>query len=194
MFMLHGYGSNEQDLFSFAGDLSERYEVFSLRAPLELPPFGYAWYQIDFEAPQGKWSNLEQAKESLDRLEDFVGEASKAFDFEIEELTLIGFSQGCILSLAMALRNPLYFSRVVGLSGYLNQQLLPESINREAVNNLKIYCSHGTEDPVIPVEWARITPTYFESLGLSITYEEYPSGHGVSAQNYQSFLDWILGY
>lgn len=191
LFLLHGYGSNEEDLFSFAGDLNRYFEVFSLRAPLNLPPFGYAWYEIDFEAPQGKWSNLEQADASLNLLRNFLDEAAREFGFPLENISLLGFSQGCILSLALALRHPHLFSRVVGLSGYLNRELLPDLPDWERIRQLRIYNSHGTEDPVIPVDWARETPRFLESQGVRVQYEEYPSGHGVAPDNYNSFLTWL---
>ncbi len=191
LLMLHGYGSNEEDLFSFAGDLNRYFEVFSLRAPLSLHPFGYAWYEIDFEAPKGKWSNLEQADASLIQLRKFLDEAAREFGFPLENISLLGFSQGCILSLALAFRYPDIFSRVVGLSGYVNRELLPEKPDWEAIRLLHIYSSHGTEDPVIPVDWARESASYLESQRVQVRYEEYPSGHGVAPDNYRSFLNWL---
>ena len=44
LFLLHGYGSHEEDLFSFANYLPEDYLIISLRAPLSLSFGGYAWY------------------------------------------------------------------------------------------------------------------------------------------------------
>ena len=44
LFMFHGYGSNEEDLFSFASELPEELMIFSLKAPYDLEPFGHAWY------------------------------------------------------------------------------------------------------------------------------------------------------
>jgi len=46
--MLHGYGSDENDLFSFASHIPDKYAVISLRAPLKMAPYGNAWYTIHF--------------------------------------------------------------------------------------------------------------------------------------------------
>lgn len=192
LFMLHGYGSNREDLFSFASDLNSRYEIFSLQAPLPMHPFGFAWYQIDFEAPKGKWSNLEQARSSLHQIDEFVSSALEAFGLEDSRIALLGFSQGCILSFAYALQHPERVGRVIGLSGYVNEQLLPSTLDANRYESLQVYSSHGTEDPVIPVEWARKTPDFFRGIGKEITYEEFPSGHGVDANNYRSFVQWAL--
>ena len=62
MILLHGYGSNEEDLFSLAPQLPEDVYVISVRAPYDLQPYGYAWYEITFDADENKFSNNEQAK------------------------------------------------------------------------------------------------------------------------------------
>ncbi|MEP2277858.1 MAG: phospholipase, partial [Maribacter sp.] len=49
LFMLHGYGSNEEDLFSFAPELPEELCIIAVRAPYILQPYGYAWYAINFD-------------------------------------------------------------------------------------------------------------------------------------------------
>ena len=56
-FLLHGYGSNEDDLFSFVPEMPQDFHYFSLQAPYSLDPFGYAWYAINFDAENGKWSD-----------------------------------------------------------------------------------------------------------------------------------------
>ncbi|HLS31315.1 MAG TPA: hypothetical protein VK021_10695, partial [Flavobacteriaceae bacterium] len=47
--MLHGYGSNENDLFSFAPELDKKYLVISVKAPIPMQPFGNAWYAITYD-------------------------------------------------------------------------------------------------------------------------------------------------
>jgi len=52
--MLHGYGSDENDLFSFASELHENFCIISVRAPYQLQPYGNAWYAINFDEEQIK--------------------------------------------------------------------------------------------------------------------------------------------
>ena len=61
LMLLHGYGSNENDLFAFAEYLYPSLLVISLRAPHALPMMVHAWYSIHFDAEQGKWSDDEEA-------------------------------------------------------------------------------------------------------------------------------------
>ena len=191
-FLLHGYGSNEEDLFSFVGDLPGNYHYFSLRAPFGLDPFGYAWYAIDFDAPEGKWSNTEQAVESRGAILHFIEEACDAYAIDRDNLNLLGFSQGCILSFALALSFPERFKRVVGLSGHINPQMLEENYASKDHKHLKIYSSHGQLDPVIPVAWAQRTPPFMKELGIDLQFDEFPIGHGVSPQNFQALKEWLV--
>lgn len=119
--MLHGYGSDESDLFSFAPEIPEKYAIFSLRAPHQLQPFGHAWYAINFDNAKGKWSDDEQAKEARDIVSKVIDEIVHGFPIDPNDITLLGFSQGTILSFAVALSYPEQVRRVVGLSGYVNE-------------------------------------------------------------------------
>src|SRR5690606_12111577 len=74
LLLLHGYGSNEADLFSFASELPEEYYVISVRAPYDMQYGSYAWYAINFDADENKFSDEEQAKESRDIVAGFIDE------------------------------------------------------------------------------------------------------------------------
>lgn len=192
LFMLHGYGSNEEDLFSFAQELPEEVCVISVRAPYNLEPFGHAWYAINFDAEQGKWSDDEQAKESRDKILNFIDEACQTYKLDANNVTLMGFSQGCILSYAVALSYPQKIKNIIALSGYLNQAILKEDYADQDHSHLDFYISHGQVDQVIPVQWAQKAPDFLKNLAISHTYEEYPVGHGVAPQNFYAFKDWLL--
>ncbi len=101
--MLHGYGSDENDLFSFASELPEELFIISVRAPYPMQPYGNAWYAINFDADQGKWNDNEQAKQSCDLIAKFIDEALETYPVNKNNVTLLGFSQGSILSYAVAL-------------------------------------------------------------------------------------------
>ena len=72
--MLHGYGSDENDLFSFASELPSKYAIISLKAPYGLNPHGNAWYAIHFDNIDGKWSDDNQAINSRDRVVSVINE------------------------------------------------------------------------------------------------------------------------
>ena len=76
LIMLHGYGSNEQDLFSFAGELPEDLFIISLRAPVRLEQSGFAWFEINWSGGgSGKYGDDQQALASRDAVANFIDEA-----------------------------------------------------------------------------------------------------------------------
>lgn len=192
LILLHGYGSNEEDLFSFAQELPENYYVVSVRAPYDLMYNSYAWYAINFDADENKFSDIGQARASRDLISNFINELFDHYPIDSQNVTLIGFSQGCILSYAVALSYPEKVQRVVAMSGYLNAEIAVEGFENNDFSNLKIFASHGTVDQVIPVEWARKAAPELEQLGIDIVFKEYPVGHGVAPQNFFDFKNWLL--
>ena len=191
LIMLHGYGSNEQDLFSFAQELPPDLLILSVRAPLSMGFGSYAWYSINFEADRDNFSNLMEAERALKEIDRFVDGALDKYAPDPDRIFLMGFSQGTILSLAYALNHPGKIQYVVALSGYVNQKLLKTPLEANAYKDLNVFASHGSADQVIPVEWARRTPDFLEKLNIDYEYKEYPVGHGVAPQNFFDLLSWI---
>lgn len=192
--MLHGYGSDENDLFSFASELPSEYAIISLKAPRKLQPYGNAWYDIHFDAPNGKWSDDEQAKESRDLVSKVIDEIIAKYKVDPSNITLLGFSQGTILSFSVAISYPEKVKNVIGLSGYVNPNILKEGLETRNFEGLSVYTSHGSVDQVIPVDWARRSKPFFDALGIPCEYSEFPVGHGVAPQNFYEFKDWLSNH
>jgi len=191
LLLLHGYGSNEEDLFSFATELPDNYYVISARAPFDLQFGSYAWYAIGFDDDGVKSSDDNQARISRDTIAEFIDELVGNYPIDANDVALIGFSQGSILSYAVALSYPEKVQRVVAMSGYLNPDIAKENFKNNDFSNLKMFVSHGAVDQVIPVEWARKAPAVLDSLGIANVYKEYPVGHGVAPQNFYDFKNWL---
>ena len=191
LLLLHGYGSNEEDLFSFANELPDEYYVISARAPFDMMYGSYAWYAINFDADENKFSDIGQARASRDIIARFIDELINEYSIDAGNVTLIGFSQGCILSYAVALSYPEKVQRVVAMSGYFNPEIAVDDYTENDFSKLKIFASHGTVDQVIPVEWARKSVPMLQALGIKIVFKEYMVGHGVAPQNFFDFKHWL---
>lgn len=192
--LLHGYGSNEQDLFSFEAELPDNAYIISVQAPYSLPGgYGFAWYAINFDAEMNKFTDDDQAMKSRDLISTFIDELIQTYPIDANNITLIGFSQGAILSYAIAMTYPEKLKNVVALSGYFHPMIMPENFKENPeIKKVNIFSSHGTVDQVIPIEWARQTPLIFKALQMDIEYKEYPVGHGVAPQNFYDFQKWLL--
>lgn len=191
LLLLHGYGSNEEDLFSFASELPEEYYVISARAPYDMMYGSYAWYAINFDADENKFSDIGQAQTSRDLIATFIDEVISNYPIDQNNVTLIGFSQGCILSYAVSVSYPQKVQRVVAMSGYFNEEIATENFKNKDLSKLKIFASHGSVDQVVPVDWARNSIPKIKDLGIDVVYKEYPIGHGVSPQNFYDFKNWL---
>ena len=187
--LLHGYGSNEQDLFSFAEELPDNLLIVSAQAPYAMGSGGYAWYAINFDDRDGKFSDLEQAKESIDKIALFIDEIKTKYNTNPDKTFLLGFSQGAALSYSLSFFYPNKVQHIIALSAYINTELLPVDISKDIKTDY--YCSHGTVDQIIPVEWARKSKPFLDNLGLKNVYTEFPVGHGVPPQNFHGFKTWI---
>lgn len=189
LLLLHGYGSNEADLFSFAEELPDDFFVISLRAPLQMQYGGYGWYTINFMDAK-KFNDLDEAKTSLQAIRNFIRQAIIRYDLRDDEVWLGGFSQGAILSYSLVLQDPDNIKRVICLSGYPAKDVIGEVEKRE-YKDVKFFISHGIEDGVIPVEWARQIKPILDAAHIEYTYKEYRSGHGVVPQNFYDMKAWM---
>lgn len=192
LILLHGYGSNEEDLFSFASELPEEFFIVSVRAPYDLQPYGHSWYDIHFTADNDKFSNDEQAIQSRDLIANFIDEIVATYPVDSDNVSLIGFSQGTILSYAVALSYPEKVKNVVALSGYINEKIISEDMTTKDHSNLDVYISHGSVDQVIPNTWANKAPEFLNNLNIKNSYREFPVGHGVAPQNFFEFKNWLV--
>lgn len=188
--MLHGYGSDEKDLFAFADYLPNNYTVISVRAPYPMQPMGNAWYAINFDANANKFSDTKQGIASREKIKSFISEAVEAYNINPKEVTLLGFSQGTILSFATALTYPNLVKNIIGLSGYIDKNMI-DLADKDNLKTLQVFNSHGSADQVIPVDWARKTPGILQSLGIECEFKEFPIGHGVNQKNFEAVLEWL---
>ncbi|MGI9594382.1 MAG: alpha/beta hydrolase, partial [Patiriisocius sp.] len=104
---------------------------------------------------------------------------------------LIGFSQGTILSFAVALSYPKKVKNIVGLSGYISQDMLTPGYENNDFSHLNVYTSHGSLDQVIPVSWAQKTLEFLKELNIECSYSEFAVGHGVAPDNFHEFKTWL---
>lgn len=187
--LLHGVGSNEADLFSFANQLPEKYLVVSARAPYTLGQASYGWYQIDFSSGKPVY-DPKQAENSRQIILKFIDELKSKFKFDHQQIYLVGFSQGAIMCYAVGLTNPDIIKGVGIMSGRLLDETKP-LIKKEKVKSLKVFISHGIEDPVLGVHYAREAYQYLNEQGLKPVYKEYKAAHTINENMLSDLITWL---
>jgi phospholipase/carboxylesterase len=192
LILLHGVGSNEHDLMGLAPQIDGRFLIVSARAPITLQAGSYAWFHVQF-VPNGFLVDPEEAEESRKKVVAFVDEVVAQYDVDPARVFLGGFSQGCIMSLYSSLTEPEKFTGgVVGMSGRLLPEAVPNTAAAERLKNLRITVVHGTEDPVIPIRFGREIRDHLSKLPLKkFEYKEYPMGHYVSPESMSDISNWL---
>lgn len=188
--LMHGVGSNEQDLFSFAPQLPDSFLVISLRAPITLSKDSYAWYHLTFENGK-RIGNPVEAEASRLMIIHFINQLKTKHAYNEKRVYLCGFSQGSIMAYSIGLTVPEKIKGIAVMSGRLLEEVKPQISPKEKLKNLKIFVSHGTNDGIINITEAREAVAYIKTLGLTPTYKEYPETHTISSAMFTDMLQWL---
>lgn len=192
LFFLHGYGSNEDDLAPLARLISPDITIISLRAPLRLGEESFGWFALTVS--EGKIiHDGKGALSSRTLLAESVREMSAKFHADPSRVFLLGFSQGAILSLALALTEPNLLRGVVALSGRILPEVKELTGEKPRVGETEIFIGHGTEDTVVPIARGRSAHAYLSGKGFSVAYHEYDIGHSISPRETSDLAEWLNG-
>ena len=191
LILLHGYGSNEQDMFGFAPVFDERFTIISVRAPRAIPDNDYAWFDLAFTANGDLTYESAQIIEAQQKLTQFIGEAAIAYSIEPKQIFLLGFSQGGMMSALMALSKPELIRGAIVLSGWVpleaHTMLAPPDL-RSAIN---VFIGHGIFDDVVPVKQGRAARDTFAAFGVPHVYHEYATAHHINEQGLDDVATWL---
>jgi phospholipase/carboxylesterase len=190
LILLHGIGSNEEDLMGLGPYLDERFLVVSARAPHPYGWGGYAWFEIQW-LPDRIAIDRAQAEQSRDLLVRFIGQAAAAYGADPARVYLMGFSQGAMISGWVALTRPELVAGVVLMSGRLPEELREQIADPEQLTGKPFLVVHGTRDELLPIQNGRASRDLLQRLPVELTYREYPMGHEVSAQSLADVVAWL---
>lgn len=190
LILLHGRLANEEDLFEFAPDLSLAYRVLSVRAPIRMGLKAYGWFQSLFE-PRYAAVKQEEFINSKKLMIEFISQVKTKYNLGSNPVFLLGFSQGAVLSLSIALEVPDWIAGVVCFNGCLMPELLSLAPNK-SLHHLPVFVSHGLYDEILPVTYAREIKDCLDRLQVNLTYKEYPLGHEINDINFPDAREWLM--
>mgnify|MGYP000094221550 CR=1 FL=1 len=149
--MLHGLGSNGQDLISLAPYLAQSLPdtIFvspDAPFPCDMAPFGYQWFSLQDRTPSVMLSGVQRAAPLLD---SYITTMMEKYDVPANKVALLGFSQGTMMSLFVGPRFPETLAGVLGYSGAL---IGSNSLNGSDINKIPVHLIHGDADDVVPVD------------------------------------------
>ena len=140
----------------------------------------------------------------IDRREDepglrmSLGQLHGLIDREVERgiaprrIVLMGFSQGCAMTLLAGLRYRERLAGLAGLSGYLPLAATTAAERHAANADVPVFLAHGSADPEIPIERGRAGRDALQALGHEVEWHEYPMPHSVCAEEVADLNRWML--
>ncbi len=189
LLLLHGIGSNEKDLYSLVPYLDPRFLVISARAPQPWNS-GYAWFELVF-TEAGPVADLDEILQSYQQLYQFLLTVTARYQADPKQIYVMGFSQGAMMSLCLALLQPQLLAGVVIMSGRLDTELIAQIQDPIDLNHLPIFVAHGLYDTVLPIDYGRYIRDQLNQLPVQLTYKEYPMSHQVSEESLGDISNWL---
>ena len=182
--VLHGRGDTAEGFDWLKSKLRiEGLSVLCVNAP---DPYftGRSWYDL----PPDQLPGILRSREFLGRLLERIAGAG----FPARKCLLLGFSQGCLMTLEFGARFEAPMAGYIGISGYCYD---PEQLLREASAESQRghwLVTHGTQDEVLDVERTRSQIAALKAGGLPVEYREYPKGHTIDLrEEFPLIRDWI---
>ena len=188
--LLHGYGSNEKDLFELRNFFPKNYLVIAARAPYELSGGGYQWYEMTNinGIHDGKPAELANSRKLI---EEFIAQIVAKYKADAKHVYLMGFSQGAIMSYQVGLTEPSLLRGIGVLSGTIYPSLKPLMKMKEA-KRLKMFVSHGNMDERISFADGKAASDYLKSHGLNPEFHSYEGmGHSISKDVLSDLVKWL---
>jgi phospholipase/carboxylesterase len=173
MVMLHGLGDSIEGYRWFPGALNFPWLNYLLvNAPDEYYG-GWSWFDLADYTP----GVLRSRKLLFSLLDDL-----RAKNFPAEQITLGGFSQGCLMTIDVGLRYPHRLAGLIGISGWVFE---PEKLLQElppVAPQQRLLCTHGPFDTLVPMAKAHAQNEQLKAAGLDVTWREFPKAHTIHGE------------
>jgi phospholipase/carboxylesterase len=190
--LLHGYGSNEADLFGLKDALSGNFIIVAARAPYTIQEGAYQWYTLT-TANGKREGDAAQIEKSRELVSKFISELEAKYKVTPNHVYLSGFSQGAVMSYATGLTEPSKLRGIAPLSGKMPATTKGKIKVNTSVQSLRIFVSHGTADNMIAYAEGKEAVSYLQSLGLKPEFHTYEKmAHSINNSVVADLNKWLM--
>ena len=199
LIVLHGLGADGHDFVPIAQEL-DLSAVGGARFVFPHAPMrpvtmngGHvmrAWYDIA-GTPQARTEDEPGLRESQAAIEALIAR-EVARGMPARRIVLMGFSQGCAMTLLTGLRHAERLAGLVGLSGYLPLAASTAAERSAANADVPIFLAHGRDDPMIALPRAMAARDTLRALGYDVEWHDYPMPHSVCMDEIADLNRWLL--
>jgi phospholipase/carboxylesterase len=177
--LLHGWGADGPNLIDLADAFAPALPNAQFMAPnapyvCEVNPYGYQWFSLMDRQPQHM---LEGARDAAAILDHFLDTQLKALSLDNSRLALVGFSQGTMTALHVALRRTPQIAAMVGFSGAL---IGAQALAAEITAKPPLCLIHGEMDDVVPFASLKAASDALKTHGVPVETHARPFlGHSI---------------
>lgn len=177
---LHGVGADGNDLIGLApyfAELLPDAEFLSPHAPFsfDMAPVGHQWFSLQDRSPA---NILRGIKAAAPLLNAFLDEALAERQLTDRQLALVGFSQGTMMALYVALRRAAPCAALLGYSGIL---AAPDLLPAELRSRPPVLLIHGEDDEVVPFGFLSLAKDALALMNVEVDALACDGlGHGIS--------------
>jgi len=186
---LHGYGASPRSFMGLWERFSEHDFIFaSLQAPYAFSvgsDLGYSWIT-------GLPDNENFWKQTAVSSAAYVGRAVEELRgrYNVNEVYLLGFSQGCTLAYLTGILHHEYLDGIVCFAGWLEGDILTAG-DIAAANHLRVFIAHGKEDRVVEFRASEKARDALRDAGYDVTFYQFSGAHRVPAEPLQAAEAWM---
>lgn len=190
LMMLHGFGSNEEDLFSLKEVLPKNYFIISVRAPFKMEEGSYMWSSLSVENKKIK-ANPAEALASCDSLINLITRIKQKFGLANSPVYWMGFSQGAMMCYTLALVKKVPMTGLIAMSGRITDEAKAAIITFTPDTSMRIFISHGKQDEVIAIEQGRDANNALKEKLKLVQFKEYDAAHEISEAMLKDLVEWL---
>jgi phospholipase/carboxylesterase len=181
LLLLHGTGGNERDLIPLGRELDPNASLLSPRGKVlenGMPRFFRRLSEGVFD--------LEDLKKRTGELADFVVAAAQRYEFDIEKLVAVGYSNGANIAASMLLLRPEILSAAILFRAMV--PLVPDT--QPDLSSVRVWIGAGSNDPIVPSSETKQLAELLRNAGADVTIRFFNGGHGLTPDDVAVAREW----